>query len=303
MKELEELRRRCELKRSALATERSFIEPLWMDLRDYFQPFRGRFAGEMVNRRLPDMAKILSDVTMSARDILTAGLQSGLTSPARQWYKLELQSRSEDDEADTRARWWLDDDYSRMMRVMAPSNFYSCLQNVYDELVTFGTGVMMIEPDYDKVIDCTSLTCGTYFLGHSAGKEIDTLYRDFWLTAGQMVEKFGAESCSEAVKQAAERSPFTLFEVRQAIEPDSEHYTKKAFRSVYWEPSGDGRKVLKLAGYKELPFMAPRWDVVGNDTYGFGPAARALPDAKELRAQIRDRAIRDSQAGGPAAAG
>lgn len=284
------LRRGVELRRGALRTEASFIEPLWRELRDYIHPFRGRFPGERGNSVLPDMSRVLSGVPMKARSVLVAGLQSGLTSPSRQWYMLSTHDAEANSDWDVRA--WLDDVHERMMRVMQGSNFYHALHNVYDELVTFGTGVMLIEPDYENVIRCSTLTCGRYWLGASNGYDVDCLYRDFSLTAKQMTAVFGEERCSQGVRDAARFAPFSRFEVHQAIEPDFERLTRKAWRSVYWEDAGGGEfsGVLRLKGYGSFPAMTPRWHCIDNDTYGYGPGAEALPDAKELRAQIRDRA-------------
>lgn len=285
------LRRGLEQRRGALKTEASFIEPLWRDLRDYIHPFRGRFPGEQRNRILPDMGRVLSSVPMKARSVLVAGLQSGLTSPSRQWYTLSTHDAEANSDWEVRA--WLDDVLERMMRVMQGSNFYHALHSIYDELVTFGTAVMIIEPDYENVIRCSTLTCGRFWLGASNGYDIDCIYRDFALTAKQMTSLFGEGSCSQGVRDAARNAPFTEFTVHQAIEPDSDGLTKKAFRSVYWEDSSGGERsgVLRVKGYESFPAMTPRWHCVDGDTYGYGPGAEALPDAKELRIQIRDRAV------------
>lgn len=284
------LKRGLEQRRGALKTEASYIEPLWRDLRDYIHPFRGRFPGERSNSILPDMSRVLSSVPMKARSVLVAGLQSGLTSPSRQWYMLSTHDAEAN--ADWEVRGWLDDVHERMMRVMQGSNFYHALHNVYDELVTFGTGVMMIEPDFENVIRCSTLTCGRYWLGASNGYDVDCIYRDFSLTAKQMTSLFGEERCSQGVRDAARNSPFAQFTLHHAIEPDYEKLTKKRWRSVYWEDSGCGESsgVLRVKGYGSFPAMTPRWHCIDGDTYGYGPGAEALPDAKELRVQIRDRA-------------
>lgn len=281
-----EFKRGLELRRAALRNDASYIEPLWQDLRDYIHPFRGRFAGEK-NDRLPDMLKVLSSVPMKARSTLVAGMQSGLTSPSRQWFMLSTHDPEVSDDWDVRN--WLDDVHDRMMRVMQGSNFYHALHNIYEELVTFGTGVIMIEPDYENVIRCGTLTCGRYWLGASNGYDIDCIYRDFDLTAKQIVSLFGEDNASDGVRSAAKSSPFTRFLVHQAIEPDYERITRKPYRSVYWGSGGMEEKVLSVRGYSAFPAMTPRWHCIDSDIYGYGPGAEALPDAKELRVQIRDR--------------
>lgn len=282
-----ELKRGLELRRAALRNDASYIEPLWQDLRDYIHPFRGRFAGEGYDR-LPDMLKVLSSVPMKARSTLVAGMQSGLTSPSRQWFKLSTHDPEVSD--DWEVRNWLDDIHDRMMRVMQGSNFYHALHNIYEELVTFGTGVIVIDPDYENVIRCTTLSCGRYWLGASNGYDVDCIYRDFNLTAKQIVSIFGKENASDGVRAAALSSPFSRFEVHQAIEPDFERISRRPYRSVYWESGGMEDRILSVRGYSAFPAMTPRWHCIDNDIYGYGPGAEALPDAKELRVQIRDRA-------------
>lgn len=281
------LKKGLELRRAALRSEASYIEPLWRELRSYICPFRGRFEGE--KDELPDMSKVLSSAVTKARSTLVAGMQSGLTSPSRQWFKLSTHDTEMSDDWEVRS--WLDDVHDRMMRVMHGSNFYHALHNVYEELVTFGTGVMFIEPDYENFIRCGTLTCGRFWLGASNGYDVDCVYRDVVLTAKQIVSLFGEENASDGVRQAAESNPFQRFTVHQAIEPDYEHITRRPYRSVYWESGGMEDRILAVRGYSAFPVMTPRWHCIGNDIYGYGPGAEALPDAKELRIQIRDRAV------------
>jgi hypothetical protein len=62
------------------------------------------------------------------------------------------------------------------------------------------------------------------------------------------------------------------------------------FRSVWFERGQQGdRSLLKVSGYEEFPAMAPRWDVVGTDTWGSGPGWVALGDAQQLQIQQRDK--------------
>ena len=48
---------------------------------------------------------------------------------------------------------------------------------------------------------------------------------------------------------------------------------------------------MRVEGYGSCPAMTAGWHCVDRDTYGYGAGAEALPDAKELRIQIRDRAV------------
>lgn len=281
-----ELKKRLEARRSALMQTRAAMEPHWKSLREFIQPFRGRFDGENPQQSAPSLKSILSSEALRARRTLAAGMQSGLTSPSRQWFKLTCHDPDLAERQDVVE--WCDDVQRRMMTVMAGSSFYHALHGIYDEIAVFGTGAMVIMPDYDSVVKCRALTAGTYCLGRGASESIDSLYRDFSMSAGAMVAEFGEEQCSDAVVQAAERNSDAVFSVRHAIEPDTESGARWPWRSVYWEAAGGADKLLRVSGYPSFPVMAPRWSVVDDDIYGYGPGSAALADVKMLQVLTRD---------------
>jgi hypothetical protein len=45
--------------------------------------------------------------------------------------------------------------------------------------------------------------------------------------------------------------------------------------------------LLRVSAYEEFPSVAPRWDVVGTDSYGSGPGWVALGDSQQLQVQQR----------------
>lgn len=282
-----ELKKRLEQRRGALMQTKQRMEPHWKSLREYIQPFRGRFGGERPEQTTPSLGSILSSEALRARRTLAAGMQSGLTSPSRQWFKLTTHDPELSERQDVIE--WCDDVQRRMMTVMAGSSFYHALHSVYDEIAVFGTGAMTIMPDYDNVMQCRALTAGTYCLGKGASDTIDTMYRDLYMTAGAMVAEFGADQCSDAIVQAAERNPDTVFELHHAIEPETDPAMRWAWRSVYWEAAGGADRLLRVSGYPTFPVMAPRWSVVDDDIYGYGPGSAALADVKMLQALTKDQ--------------
>ena len=281
------LRKRLEQRRAALRQDEQVMEPHWRELREYIQPFRGRFAGEQANQTAPSMAKIIRAEALRARRTLSAGMLSGLTSPSRQWFKLSVHdvelTRNHD------VQMWCDEVQRRMMAVMAGSSFYHALHSLYDEVAVFGTGALIIMPDYDEFIKCRTMTAGTYYLGKAQSDRVDSFYRDIQLTAGAIVSEFGEENCSVSVQRAARDNPDTLFEVRHAIEPDPDPSARFPWRSVYWEPTAPTDKILRIGGYNSFPVQTPRWHVIDADVYGYGPGSEVLPDVKALQVMERDR--------------
>ena len=125
--------------------------------------------------------------------------------------------------------------------------------------------------------------------------KISFLARKFRMTAQQLVSRFGFENCSTTVQRQYENANNNKFEeyaVHHLIEPNDPptlppHFT---YRECYWEEKGDEYTALQIAGYYEKPFIAPRWEVVGNNTYGVSPGMDALPDVIQLQHMTRKRA-------------
>ena len=70
--------------------------------------------------------------------------------------------------------------------------------------------------------------------------------------------------------------------IAQAIEPNDDRAPQmpglkgRKYRTVIWEWGQSQNLVLELKGYHEQPFCAPRWHVIGNDSYGRSPGMEAL---------------------------
>jgi len=243
----------------------------------------------------PDYSKIINGVAGKALGTLAAGMMSGLTSSSLQWFTLDVQDR---ELMEIKAvRLWLDQVTKIMLRVYQKSNFYSAIHGRYAELSTFGTAAMIIEEDFQTGIRVRPLTVGEYYIALDSKYRPDTLYRQFSLTARQIVEEFGGEEGEEnenisiAVRNSVKTDKGDArFEIVQCIQPRDEFeegrkdIKGKAYESIYFELDEDNRdKFLREEGYSNRPFVAPRWEVVGTESYGNSPAMDTLGDVKMLQ--------------------
>lgn len=295
--QIQSLRKQCERRLAALERERASWFAHWQELSRHILPRRGRFLvtpnqgdrGAKLNNAILDEAG-----TFAARTF-AAGMMSGITSPARPWFRFTLGNRDPRRESQA-VRAWLDDVRQVTLDAFARSNAYNALGSVYEELGVFGTGVMLIDEDDEDVIRCYVLTVGEYYLGSSARLAIDTLYRVFPMTVAQLVQRFGLERCSDDVAAMHRRGDLDVErEVVHAIEPNDRRVEgsalsqDKAFRSVYFERGAtDG--VLDVRGYDEFPAMCPRWTTCGNDAYGRGPGMDGLPAVRAAHLLARRQA-------------
>lgn len=295
--DISDLRRYLDRRLNGLRQERLSWWTHWQDLSEYILPRRGRFliAANQANRGDPRNHRIIDSTGTLAARTLASGLMAGLTSPARPWFRLTVKNPDLADQAPVRQ--WLDDVGNRMMAALAKSNFYNSLAVAYEELGVFGSAALLILEDQDDVIRCHALTAGEYFLANSERLAVNTLYREFTLTVGQIVGQFGLEACSSTV-----RSLFTSGYVDReiiighAIEPNEQPvepglpWTNMPWRSVYWEIGTAQTQVLDCRGFYEFPVCAPRWHLVGNDVYGRSPGMDALGDIRALQIEQKRKA-------------
>ncbi len=292
-----ELRQHLDRRLGSLRAGRMSYLLHWRELSDYILPRRGRFlvTPNQGNRGEPRNEKIIDSTGTLAARTLASGMMAGITSPARPWFRLTLS----DPEAarDTAVRLWLDEVAKRMARVFAKSNFYNSLAVLYEELGVFGTGAMIILEDFEDVIRCQTLTVGEYFLANSDRQAVNTLYREFPLTVGQVVAQFGEAACTPTVLALYRTGQLDMeVMIGHAVEPNDDELVAVSFaegmpyRSVYWELGSSQSLILAARGFREFPVCAPRWAVVGNDVYGRSPGMDALGDVKALQVEQKRKA-------------
>lgn len=297
--ELIALRQHVDNMMGGLRTERYSWWTHWRELADYILPRRYKWliTPNQGNRGSPINQRIIDSTGTLAARVTAAGLLSGMTSPTSTWFRLTI------DDAELAEYWevkvWLDEVARRMRAVLAESNFYNTLATMYGDLVIFGTAPMLIYEDYENVINCFNTCAGEYYLANGKRGNVDTFYREFVQTTSQVVAEFGLENCSPTVQQAvktggAGRSREII--VCHAIEPNDRYVeglpglAGMAYREVFWEYGSTKERVLRVRGYNEAPFVAPRWDVVGNDAYGRSPGMDALGDIKQLQVEQKRKA-------------
>ncbi len=284
-------RQRILSRKSALWTERSSWVAHWRDISEYQQPRAGRFIATDRNRGERRDNRILDNTAVFGARTLAAGLMSGMTSPARPWFKLEIQDKDLMESAAVKE--WLHDSAMLIRAIFASSNTYRALHSMYQELGLFGTAASIVLPDFDNVLHHYPLTIGEYALGTNAKGEVDTLVREFQMTVGQAVEQFGVDNVSMSIRNLWTKGSYDSWvDVVHMIQPRRDRDTRKMdgknkrFASIYLEPGKDNfDKFLSESGFDRFPALAPRWEVTGGDVYGTSPGMECLGDVKQLQHQ------------------
>lgn len=293
-----ELREKAQSRWDALKEERSSWMSHWKDISEVLLPRAGRFLPTENNRGgKAAFRKILDSTGTRALRTLSGGMMSGMTSPARPWFRLTTFNPELDESYEVKV--WMSQVTSLMQMVFYKSNTYRALQMAYEELGAFGTSATLIYDDFDRVIHCHPLTIGEFAIATDSRGRVNTVYREFRMTVAMLVQEFGLENVSRTVKDLYDRGQMDEWvEVINAIEPRTERDPRKTdaknmpYLSVYFEKSGDKGKVLRETGFTEFPAMCARWSVTGGDIYGTSPGMEALGDL----CQLQQMQFRKSQA-------
>lgn len=263
-------------------------KPHYQDLSKFILPRNGRYLEDDKNKgNRRDQFIIDSTATRAART-LSAGMMAGMTSPARPWFRL---ATGDPDMMEFQpVKEWVHVVSETMRRVFASSNTYRSLHTIYDELGTFGSGVSLLLPDFDNVIRHYTQTTGEYRLAQGARGLVDTIYREFPMTVSQVIQEFGKDNASGAVKSLYDAGNLdSTVIVRHVIEPrhDRDRTKRDKFnmpwRSAYYEKGAESDKLLSEGGFEEFPGLTPRWSVMGGDVYGRSPGMDALGDVMQLQ--------------------
>lgn len=242
---------------------------------------------------------ILDGTGTQAAKTLASGMMNGITSPTRPWFRLRLANYADDE--NSAARVWLDEVTRRMMLAMSETNFYNSMAVMYLDLVVFGTASMLIYEDFDNVFHCQNHALGEFYLAQDSKHRVNTFAREFKYKVHQVVEEFGLENCSQHVQNLYKKGGAELqhdINIVHLIEPNigkGKELVRKgfAFREFYWEKGRTGEttvndQALRVTGYREIPGVFPRWEVIANDAYGSAcPGMDALPDIIQLQHETK----------------
>jgi len=307
----EDLRTRKLERWARLETERAPWFTHWQDLTRHINPRSGRYFPTERNedgRHLYNL--ILDNTPTKAVRTLAAGMMTGASSPATPWFKLRVEDPDLNDFQPVKL--WLDDVVNRMMGVFARSNTYRQFHTMYEELGTFGTSVSIILGSFDTVIHHFPSPLGEFALAMNYDGKVDTMYRRFERSVGEVVREFGILNVSNSTKRLYDHNHLEAgVEILHAIEPrrirerDRADQLNMPFESCYLEVGGESGQaessniataMLRVGGFNRFPVVAPRWAVTAGDVYGNSPGMTALGDVRQLnQEQLRKGQVIDYQ--------
>ena len=260
-------------------------EAEWRALAEHIEPTRLRLHSGREGPRSRD--KIIDSTGTHAYETLKSGMHSGLTSPARPWFRLT--TFDPDLKKQDSVKVYLAAVQDKMREVFAASNLYRAFHIGYGDLGQFGQSVAILVEDEETVIRVQQLVHGRFWLARDHKGKATTLYRTFRWSVQRIIERFGYDNVPERLRSLYDSSKYgECFDVYHAIEPRYDRDPRlidkrnKAFLSNYWidELGGD---LLEESGFDSNPIIAPAWELSEDDHYALSPGQKALGDIRMLQ--------------------
>ena len=299
----ESRKKRLEHLWTALMSERSSFDAHWRSLAEFIRPRRIQFQTADANKGESRNQKIVDSTATLASRTGQAGMQGGITSPARPWFKLSTPNQQLSEAQSVKE--WLHLVTKRMQAAFLKSNFYNASPIAYGDLLDFATAAIFVEEDFENVMHFTVFPIGSYSIALDDKGRVRVFIREFPYTVRQMVDKWATlgedgqpdmSIFSKSVQDHYNRNQLdTKIDIRHVVQKNKNYnpksLTSKRFESVYYEKSNlkspnreTENKYLSDKGYDYFPVLGPRWSVSGEDIYGTDcPGMTALGDIKALQ--------------------
>tara|TARA_R100000655_G_scaffold36930_1_gene71508 strand:+ start:11 stop:1651 length:1641 start_codon:yes stop_codon:yes gene_type:complete len=265
-----------------LKANRQNWETHWQEVADYMLP---RKADVTKTRSKGDKRTelIFDSSPLQSVDLLAASLHGMLTNPSTPWFTLRY--KDPEIENDDEAKLWLESATDAMYVAFNRSNFQQEIFELYHDLITFGTACMFVQDDDEDTLKFSTRHINEIYIAENEKGKVDTVYRLFKMSVRAAFQQFG-ESISTSTKGLITKDPYEEISILHAVYPRNDFDPKKQdrknmpFESVYMEYKNLNE--LSVAGFKEFPFVVPRYLKASHEIYGRSPAMTALPDVKML---------------------
>ncbi len=279
---------------SGLDAEYKNWEPHFMEIAKFLQPRRQKFNTSDTSQNFVNSSIIDPSATLAMR-VAMGGMYSGITNPTTQWIRLSVSDK--DLNKSYAVRSYLDQCAQMIMYMLAKTNFYNVAPTAFIDILAYSTTSVGIEKDEKTVLRFYPNPVGSYRLANGPRLNVSTHGKKRMWTAAQMIERFGKDNVSDAVKHAYNGKNYqSKFEVRHLVFDNPDYIptafdsTHKPYCSLWYEPIEGSDKILHRGGFDEFPFLTPRWEVLGSDVYGsFGPGMLALGSIKGLQVDQRNK--------------
>lgn len=280
---------------------------VWQELGQFFMPRKSRIfnmgnagAGTSVNKQpegtsgLKLTSKLFDSSPMQASLLLASNLHGALTSEAFKWFKLK--TRRQDLNDIKAVAEYLDEVADRIYLAISQSNFSAEMQEVYQDVVIFGTGAILIleKNTASRVFSGLRFQAqpiGGYSISEDGDGFVNTIFTDIFMSINAAFAIWG-DAIGEKLLEKKEKDGDKLIAITHFVGPRTEEEYASEIRGRKQKPWAscyfwaEGKHLISEGGFDSFPYAVVRWAKAAAEVWGRGPGWVALPDAKTLNQAV-----------------
>lgn len=280
-----------------LRNGRGVWESHWEEIAERVLPRSAEFVGE--REQGDKRTEKLYDATAAlALERFAAAVESLLTPRGARWHT--MRSSNIELNKDDEVRLWFDRVEQAMFsyRYSPKANFAGQVHEGYMSLGAFGTGATFV--DEHPTRGCVYRAChlADIFIAENEHGMVDTVFRQFEVSARQALRMFNDEDLSDDLRKAAKEKPDSKIKLLHVVMPRSDRDPTKMDRKNapifggYFEVKT--KHMIEEGGFDTMPYIISRYVTGPRETYGRSPAMTILPDIKMIN-EMSKTVIRASQ--------
>mgnify|MGYP005720848575 FL=1 len=268
----------------SLKTYRSNWESHWQEIGDFVAPNKGNITKKRTHGD-KNTERIFDGTAQFAAELMASSMHGMLTNSGTPWFSLRY--TDDEFETDDTSKEWLERATDTMYVEIGRSNFHEAINELYFDLVTFGTAVMFVDTDKEGTLRFSTRHISECYVSEDEFGRVDTVFREFKMPARAAITQFGEENVTQRLLKKSQSDPYDMVELLHVVMPRYDRDTikidakNKPVASIYLDP-GD-KKIISESGFDEFPYMVPRFRKASYENgYGRSPAMTALSDIKML---------------------
>jgi hypothetical protein len=264
--------------REKSSSERSNFNDIYETCAEFCNPKADDIQSTKSAGERTDPSRVI-DIGIKARRMFTAGMMSHLFPQGQNWIRVVTVDRElmKNDNV-VRA---LSSVSKKFINAIENSNFYEEMGQCIDHCGYIGTTCLYCESDKKTLINFRSHYINQFYFCENYQGEVDTVIRQFKLTARQAVQQFGND-CPESIRLEAESMKSSTKEhefihvvmPRNGFVPNTDKKEDKKVASYY--VSLTTKEIVMESGFDEMPYSVGRFYKTNFEKYGRSPASEVI---------------------------
>lgn len=239
---------------------------------------------------------VANDTAPNAADTLASAMSSFLTNASMRWFGLRLKNQSVS--LGQEEQGWLYDATTQILDYLSTttSRFGMASDELYTQLVGYGFGAVLIREPLGGPLTFQCRDLNTLWINEDSDGNVNEVYYKTKMTVREAAKKFGKENLPPAMQDAFEdETGRQLMQehcfIQAIFERDEYNARKMDSLNMPWASlwiAEKGKKIVRESGYRQNPYLTPRWRKRPQDPYGKGPGYKAMPGIKTVNVMDDD---------------